>query len=68
MSVADTPSRRVVPLPEVADPSTFVGTCDWGGCDREAWGQRWDADSSRYLTVCESCSRTTWTHGKWRAR
>lgn len=33
----------------------LVGSCDWGGCDREQWGARWDRETSRYLTVCEKC-------------
>lgn len=61
-------SRRLVPLPEVADPESLVGSCDWGGCNGEAWGMRWDKDGGRYLTVCEKCSRTTWTAGKARAK
>lgn len=34
-----------------------LGTCDWGGCDREAWGARWDRDTEQYLTVCRQCSK-----------
>ncbi|MBN9108589.1 MAG: hypothetical protein J0I34_07380 [Pseudonocardia sp.] len=36
---------------------TVLGTCDWGGCDREAWGVRWSRDLDAYLTVCASCRR-----------
>jgi hypothetical protein len=35
----------------------LVGTCDWGGCNREQWGARWDRDTRQYLTVCEKCRR-----------
>lgn len=33
----------------------LVGSCDWGGCNRERWGARWDRETGQYLTVCEKC-------------
>ena len=27
----------------------LVGSCDWGGCDREQWGTRWDRETAQYL-------------------
>lgn len=42
---------------------TVLGTCDWGGCHREAWGVRWSRADDSYLTVCYPCSRTTWNRG-----
>lgn len=43
-----------------------LGTCDWGGCHREAAGARWDRESEQYLTVCAPCSRTSWHPGHGR--
>lgn len=41
----------------------LVGSCDWGGCNREQWGARWDRETEQYLTVCEKCR-----HGAGAAR
>lgn len=42
---------------------TVLGSCDWGGCHREAWGVRWDREQGAYLTVCHPCSRTSHRRG-----
>ncbi len=41
-------------LPPVHPPTALpTGTCDWGRCDSEATGVRWDAERNEWLAVCE---------------
>ena len=57
----------LIPWDEADEQGLMVlGTCDWGGCDREAWGMRWSRDTEEYLTVCQPCSRTSWKPGHGR--
>lgn len=38
--------------PAMWDHLNYVGTCDWGSCDRDTTALRWDSNRQRYLSVC----------------
>lgn len=35
------------------DPWDFVGTCDWGSCNRPVYYWRWAPELETWLPVCE---------------
>jgi hypothetical protein len=37
-----------------------VGTCGWGGCDRDTAALRWDGDGFRWLSVCSRHAAPPW--------
>lgn len=62
MPVVTGPRHGLIPFDEALAlglDALLLGACDWGHCDGEAWGLRWDPERREYLTVCEPCSVRT---------
>lgn len=55
--VFDAPGEGEPQVRALRTPEGYSRTgCDWGGCDADSVRERWCAELSRWLEVCEKCA------------
>jgi hypothetical protein len=52
-----TRQHPLIEAPLMFEHRNYVGTCDWGHCNRETIAMRWDSNRLRYLAVCADHER-----------